>query len=52
LAPLVLINVSQLPAELQAAAHFAEFTVTFAHAQEITLGSTEPPARSAGDLGM
>ena len=44
-APAVLINVSQLPAELQAVAHFAEFAVTFADAPEITLGSIEPPAR-------
>ena len=38
IAPPVLINVSQLPAELQAVAHFAEFTATFADAPEITTG--------------
>src|SRR5215472_549572 len=43
--PPVLINVSQLSAELQAAGHFAEFTVTFADAPEIIIGSVEPSAR-------
>ena len=45
IAPPVLINVSRLPAELQAVAHFAEFIVTFADAREITIGSLESPAR-------
>jgi hypothetical protein len=45
IAPPVLINVSRLPTELQAVAHFAEFTVTFADAREITIGSLESPAR-------
>ena len=43
-APTVPINVSQLPADLQAVAHFAAFTVPFADAPEITIGSVEPPA--------
>ena len=34
-----------LETELQAVAHFAEFTVTFADAREITIGSLESPAR-------
>jgi hypothetical protein len=42
IAPPVLINVSRLPPELQAVAHFAEFTVTFADAPQITIG---PAAR-------
>jgi hypothetical protein len=37
--------VSQLPAELQAIAHFAEFTLTFADAPEVTVASVQPPAR-------
>ena len=45
IAPPVLINVSRLPTELQAVAHFAKFTVTFADAREITIGSLESPAR-------
>jgi hypothetical protein len=45
IAPPVLINVSRLPTELQAVAHFAEFTVTFADAREITIGSLKSPAR-------
>jgi len=45
LAPPVLINVSQLPAELQAVAHLAEFAVTFADATAITIGPAEPDAR-------
>jgi len=44
-APPVLINVSQLPAELQAVAHLAEFAVTFADATAITIGPAEPDAR-------
>ena len=42
IAPPVLINVSRL-AELQAVAHFAEFSMTFADAREITIGSLESP---------
>ena len=45
IAPHVLINVSRLPTELQAVTHFAAFTVTFADAREITIGSLESPAR-------
>jgi len=44
-APPVLLTVSQLPAELQAIAHFAEFTLTFADTHWITLGSAGPRAQ-------
>jgi len=44
-APPVPISVSQLPADLQAVAHFAEFTVAFADAPVITIRPAEPPAR-------
>ena len=52
IAPPALINVSRLPTELQAVAHFAEFTVAFADAREITIGSLESPACSGGDRGI
>jgi len=44
-APPVLISVSQLPADLQAVARFAEFTVSFADAPGIVIGPAKPPAR-------
>jgi hypothetical protein len=43
--PAVPISISQLPVELQAIAHFADFPVNFADEPEVTVEYVEPPAR-------
>jgi hypothetical protein len=43
--PTLPIGVSQLPLELQAVAHFAEFPVGFADEADITMDYVEPPTR-------
>jgi hypothetical protein len=43
--PAVPISIGQLPAEIRAVAHFAEFSVNFADEPEIIVEYAEPPAR-------
>jgi hypothetical protein len=43
--PTVPVSISQLPVELQAAARFAVFPVSFANEPEITVEYVEPPER-------